>query len=131
MCQKAIEKSVKSLYVAVGLTPKRTHQVTGLIIDMINVGGGAIKGQVCRIFAPAARQVVYELGELVPKSNRDDSHQTARNNEYPFYCNHDWIAPCDDSAFHDAEIARYLREAGRIVNGVTRIRAAIHRARIS
>ena len=130
MCQQSIEKSVKSLYVAMRLTPKRTHQVTGLIIDMITVASGTIRSQLCRVFSPSARQVACELGDLVPKSNLNDPSQVARNNEYPFLINREWIAPCDDSAFRDGEITRFLREAGRIVDGVTRIRAAIYRSRI-
>jgi hypothetical protein len=129
MCQQAIEKSVKGLYIAFGMTPKRTHQVAGLIIDMVTVATTAIGSQLCQLFSPSAKRAVRELGELVPKSNPNDPDQAARNNEYPFSRGHDWMAPCDDSAFHDAEIARYLQETGRIVKGVTRIRAAIYRER--
>jgi len=136
MCQQAVEKSVKSLYIGLGMMPKRTHQVTDLITSMfrkpaaIKYGSG-VRRELHRVFSSSARYVTRELCEVVPRSNPDDPDQAARNSEYPFTIAHGWIAPCDDSAFRESEITRYLQEAGRVVNGVARIRAAIYRTRIA
>jgi len=136
MCQQAVEKSVKSLYIAWGMTPARTHQVTDLITGLLRKPGGTkhgdgVRSQLHHVFSQRARWIARELDELVPKGVVVDPAQTARNSEYPFLANRHWIAPCDAAAFRDVEIAKYLRESGRMVNGVVRIRAAISRAPIN
>jgi hypothetical protein len=129
MCQQAIEKSVKSLYIALGMMPKRTHQIAGFIIEMTAVikTAGSVRRELTSLFSHSARQIIRELSGLVPKSAQEDPNQTSRNSEYPFLSSGTWIAPADEPVFRQADIVRFLRETGRIVDGVTRIRATVHR----
>ena len=128
MCQQAIEKSVKSLYIALGGSPRRTHNVYGFAIEMTRITRPEmVRSELSRLFSHSAKRAIRELSSLVPKSNQEDPHQNNRNNEYPFASSGDWVAPCDDRAFSGAETARYLHEAGRIVDGATRIREVLYR----
>jgi hypothetical protein len=127
MCQQSIEKSVKSLCIALKMTPARTHQIMDYVIALTQ--GPYIprlRSQINRLFSSDVRVVIEELCNLVPKSNQEDPFQTSRNTEYPYLNRPGWIAPCDSEAFNNNEIARYLRVAGRIVDGVTRIQIIIN-----
>ncbi|MGB8355102.1 MAG: HEPN domain-containing protein [Chthoniobacteraceae bacterium] len=132
MCQQVVEKSVKSLYLAMGQTPRRTHQV-GQYIAIIMVEplcskfGNDVRRTLSRIFSPSARQTSESLSALVPKSKEDDPGQTRLNTEYPFFKGDDWVAPCDDSAFHEGDIDSLFRETGRILDGTARVCDLIHR----
>lgn len=132
MCQQGIEKSVKSLSLALDQEPALTHHFTGLIENLVRQPklmkySGGIRKELGRTFVSSTRSVARELRDLVPKGTLGSAGSAARNTEYPFVEQQKWIAPSDIAAFNDRDIDSLLREAGRVIEAVTRIRATVYR----
>jgi HEPN domain-containing protein len=135
MCQQAVEKSVKALYILFGATPARTHQVSEYALRMTREPqlfqyAPDVRRELSRLFDLPTRELIRRLGELAPRSSYQDPQQTQRNTEYPFHRQGVWIAPADSTVFPNSERDEVIRTSRKIVNGVERLRAAILRQQI-
>lgn len=125
--QQATEKSIKAIFCAFGMSPKKVHETDRYISAFLRAYLGGykreIKNAVHGIFNPPNREGVRLLEAITPSSNED-----AINTEYPFIdAAGKWHSPNEEGIFTQSEADYYKQLARRIHIGCIKVVSSLER----